>query len=160
MIDKLKLYRQTDPAEEELEGDEVAMMDGDEEATDPQVDAQELLTRMKWLICRIPPVRRKCKKANDLVKTEGEGDWGGECDLESQDTQAKPVSTDWLEDFSRTGPTTVLQWTRRQRGGTNRPARLGTPARTQHKAYVCQGPSRRNSTGRGRMTSLPVQERI
>ena len=51
VIDKLRLYRQTEQAEEELEGNEVAMMDGDEEATDPQVNAQELLTRMKWLRC-------------------------------------------------------------------------------------------------------------
>ena len=51
VIDKLRLYRHTEQAKEELDGDKVAMMDGDEEATDPQVDTQELLTRMKWLRC-------------------------------------------------------------------------------------------------------------
>ena len=51
VIDKLKLYLPTEHAEEELDDDEIAMMDGDEEATDPQVDAQELLARMKWLRC-------------------------------------------------------------------------------------------------------------
>ena len=51
MIDKLKIYLPTEQTEEELDDDEIAMMDGDEEATDPQVDAQELLSRMKWLSC-------------------------------------------------------------------------------------------------------------
>ena len=54
VIDKLKIYLPTEQTEEELDDNEIAMMDGDKEATDPQVDAQELLSRMKWLSCRIP----------------------------------------------------------------------------------------------------------
>ena len=83
------------------------MMDGDEEATDPQVDAQELLSRMKWLSCRIPPLRRRHRKAVKLVKSIGEGDWGGEDDLEKPDVRSHPSYTDWLLDFVGAGPPIV-----------------------------------------------------
>ena len=83
------------------------MMDGDEEATDPQVDAQELLSRMKWLSCRIPQLRHKCRKTNKLVKSMGEGDWGGEGDLEKPDTRSQLSYTDWLMDFVGAGPPIV-----------------------------------------------------
>ena len=107
MIDKLKIYLPTEQTEEELDDDEIAMMDGDEEATDPQVDAQELLSSMKWLSCRIPQLRRKRRKTNKLVKSVGEGDWGGEGDLEKPDTRSQPSYTDWLMDFVGAGPPIV-----------------------------------------------------
>ena len=83
------------------------MIDRDEEATDPLVDAQELLPRMKWLSCRIPPLRRRCRKAIKMVKSVGEGDWGGKDDLEKPDVRTHPSYTDWLLDFVGAGPPIV-----------------------------------------------------
>ena len=107
VIDKLRLYLPSEPEEEDLEEDELAMIDGDEDATDPLVDAQELLPRMKLLSCRIPPLRRQRQKAIKMVKSMGEGDWGGKGDLEKPEVQTHPSYTDWLLDFVGAGPPLV-----------------------------------------------------
>ena len=62
---------------------------------------------MKWLSCRIPPLRRRRRKTIKLVKSVGEGDWGGEDDLEKLDVRSHPSYTDWLMDFVRAGPPIV-----------------------------------------------------
>ena len=51
MIDKLKPYFENESIQEDLEDDELALIDGDEEATDPQVDASEILELMPWITC-------------------------------------------------------------------------------------------------------------
>ena len=73
MIDKLRPYAGDDPAQEDLEDDELALIDGDDEVTDPQVDAQDMLERIKWISCRVPEPSRR-RKEMDLIKSEGEGD--------------------------------------------------------------------------------------
>ena len=51
VIDKLRPYLETGAVQEDLEDDELAMMDGDEEATDPQVEASEILEQIPWITC-------------------------------------------------------------------------------------------------------------
>ena len=46
-------------------------------------------------------------RTNNLVKTVGEGDWGKEGDLGNPDAQTQPAYTDWLVDFTGTGPPIV-----------------------------------------------------
>ena len=53
VIDKLKPYFGNESVQEDLEDDELALIDGDEEATDPQVDASEILEQMPWITCRV-----------------------------------------------------------------------------------------------------------
>ena len=103
VLNKLRLYLPSEPEEEDLEEDKLAMIDGDEDATDPLVDAQELLPRMKWLSCRIPPLQRRCRKAIKMVKSVGEGDWGGKGDLEKPEVRTHPSYMDWLLDFVGAG---------------------------------------------------------
>ena len=83
------------------------MIDRDEDATDPLVNAQELLPRMKLLSCRIPPLRRQRRKAIKMVKSVGEGDWGGKGDLEKPEVRTHPSYTNWLLDFVGAGPPLV-----------------------------------------------------
>ena len=56
MIDKLQPYVGNDSVQEDLEDDKLALIDGDDEATDPQVDAQEILERMTWINCRVSKI--------------------------------------------------------------------------------------------------------
>ena len=53
MIDKLKPYFGNDSVQEDLEDDELALIDRDDEATDPQVDDQEILEQMLWINCHV-----------------------------------------------------------------------------------------------------------
>ena len=76
-----------DDIQEDLEDNVLAWLDADEDATDPQVDAAELLGRMDHLRCRyIPPTPKKKKKKDGLVKDVGEGDWGEDSDPEDEAT--------------------------------------------------------------------------
>ena len=160
VIDKLKIYLPTEQNEEELDDEEIAMMDGDKEATDPQVDAQELLSRMKWLSCRIPPLRRRCRKTVKLVKSMGEGDWGGEGDLEKPDVRSQPSYTDWLMDFVGAGPPivssgpdddNVTQWEQLDQGPQPGPSTRPTSARDLPAGLL---------PARGRCRHSPSQRRI
>ena len=80
----------------------MAMMDGDEESTDPYVEATDILERIHLITCRAQRKKRKTKKS-DLIKDEGEGDWGtGEaetedCPIQEGDLQLLP--TDWPREF-------------------------------------------------------------
>ena len=100
MIDKLKPYLETESVQEDLEDDELALMDGDEEATDPQVEASEILERIPWITCCVTKKRRK-KKKSDLIKDEGEGDWGTGVadDQPRQDDPVRQLPTDWPREF-------------------------------------------------------------
>ena len=102
VIDKIRPYLETGDVQEELEDDEIAMVDGDEEATDPHVEASEILERIPLITCRAPKRRRKPKKS-DLIKDEGEGDWGtGEAVTDDQPVQegdTRQLPTDWPKDF-------------------------------------------------------------
>ena len=125
---------------------EIAMMDGDEEATDPLVDAQELLSRMKWLSCRIPPLRRRHRKAVKMVKSMGEGDWGGQDDLEKPDVRSHGHRTpDWLLDFVRAGPPIVSSGSDNDNATRWEQMDQGPQPGTQHEAHV-----------RTRLTSWPT----
>ena len=68
VIDKLRPYVGDDPVQEDLEDDELALMDGHNEATDPQVDAQEMLERMKWINCCVPEPQRR-RREIELIKS-------------------------------------------------------------------------------------------
>ena len=102
VIDKIRPYLETGDVQEDLEDDELAMMDGDKEATDPQVEAAEILERIPLITCCAPKRRRKPKKS-DLIKDEGEGDWGtGEAVTDDQPVQegsTRQLPTDWPKDF-------------------------------------------------------------
>ena len=62
---------------------------------------------MKLLSCRIPPLRRLRRKAIKMVKSMGEGDWGGKGDLEKPEVWTHPSYMDWLLDFVGAGPPLV-----------------------------------------------------
>ena len=102
VIDKLRPYVGDDPTQEDLEDDELALMDGDDEATDPQVDAQEMLERMKWINCCVPEPRRR-RREIELIKSEGEGDWG----TGPINSQPGVTTTEWPGNFRHTGPPVV-----------------------------------------------------
>ena len=136
LIDKLRLYLPSEPEEEDLEEDELAMIDGDEDATDPLVDAQELLQRMKWLSCRIPPLRRRRRKAIKMINSMGEGDWEGKGDLEKPEVRTHPSYTDWLLDFVGAGPPLVSGGLDDDNATRWEPLDSRTPTWTQHEADV------------------------
>ena len=78
MIDKLKPYFGNESVQEDLEDDKLALIDGDDEATDPQVDAPEILERMSWITCRVTKKsRQKEKKSRSDQVRRGRrlGDW-------------------------------------------------------------------------------------
>ena len=81
VIDKLRIYQELGPPQEELDGDELTLIDADEDATDPKVDTEELLGQIDYLHCCHVRTRtqKKARKTN-LVKDVGEGDWGKESD--------------------------------------------------------------------------------
>ena len=62
MIEKLKPYVGNDSVQEDLEDDKLALIDGDDEATDPQVDAQEILEQMTWINCHVPKRSQRKRK--------------------------------------------------------------------------------------------------
>ena len=98
VVDKLRLYLEPAGTEEDLEGDKIVVMDGDRDATDPQVNAKELLSRMGFLSCKIPAKQKKKKNKSDLIKTVGEGDWGEESDTEhDKDNRELDLGTEWLD---------------------------------------------------------------
>ncbi len=102
VIDKIRPYVDTDDVQEDLEDEEIAMVDGDEESTDPYVDATDVLDRIHLITCRKPKKKRKTKRT-ELIKDEGEGDWGtGEPEPEERpvhkgDLQLLP--TEWHPEF-------------------------------------------------------------
>ena len=102
VIDKIRPYLETGEIQEDLEDDEIAMMDGDEESTDPYVEATDILERIHLITCRAQRKKRKTKKS-DLIKDEGEGDWGtGEAETEDrpiQEGDLQLLPTDWPREF-------------------------------------------------------------
>ena len=102
VIDKIRPYLETGEIQEDLEDDEIAMMDGDEESTDPYVEATDILERIHLITCRTQRKKRKTKKS-DLIKDEGEGDWGtGETETEDhpiQEGDLQLLPTDWPREF-------------------------------------------------------------
>ena len=88
--------------------------------------------------CRIPPLRQRRRKVVKLVKSVGEGDWGGEDDLEKPDVRSHPSYTDWLLDFVGAGPPIVssgsdndnaTQWEQPDQGPQPGPSMRPTSAR-------------------------------
>ena len=51
VIDKIRPYLDTKEIQEDLEDDEIAMVDGDEESTDPYVEATDILERIHLITC-------------------------------------------------------------------------------------------------------------
>ena len=102
VIDKIRPYADTDDAQEDLEGDEIAMVDGDEESTDPYVEATDVLDRIHLITCKTPRKKRKAKRT-ELIKDEGEGDWGtGEPEPEERPVQRGDLQllpTEWPPGF-------------------------------------------------------------
>ena len=102
VIDKIRPYLDTKEIQEDLEDDEMAMMDGDEESTDPYVEATDILERIHLITCRAQKKKRKTKES-DLIKDEGEGDWGtGEAETEDrpiQEGDLQLLPTDWPREF-------------------------------------------------------------
>ena len=80
----------------------MAMMDRDEESTDPYVEAMDILERIHLITCRAQKKKRKTKES-DLIKDEGEGDWGtGEAETEDrpiQEGDLQLLPTDWPREF-------------------------------------------------------------
>ena len=95
VINKLKPYFGNESVQEDLEDDKLTLIDGDNEATDPQVDAPEILERMPWITCRVTKKSRRKRKMADLIKSEGEGDWG----TGIIDDQHREITTDWPREF-------------------------------------------------------------
>ena len=102
VIDKIRPYLDTKEIQEDLEDDEIAMVDGDEESTDPYVEATDILERIHLITCRVQKKKRKTKES-DLIKDEGEGDWGtGEAETEDrpiQEGDLQLLPTDWPREF-------------------------------------------------------------
>ena len=82
-----------------------ALIDGDDEATDPQVDTQEILEQMSWINCRVTKRSRRKRKKTDLIKSEGEGDWG----TGIIEDQPREITTDWPGDFRPLVPSHHVQ---------------------------------------------------
>ena len=86
--------------QEDLEDDKLALIDGDDEATDPQVDSPEILEQMLWITCCVTKKSRQKRKKADLIKSEGEGDWG----TGIIDDQPREITTDWPREFRPLAP--------------------------------------------------------
>ena len=101
VIDKLQPYIGNDSVQEDLEDDKLALIDRDDEAaTDPQLDAQEILERMTWINCRVSKPSQRRIRELDLIKSEGEGDWG----TGIIDSQPRETTIDWPGDFRPPNP--------------------------------------------------------
>ncbi len=102
VIDKIRPYVDAEDTQENLEGDEIAMVDGDEESTDPYVEATDVLDRLHLITCKKPKKKRKAKKT-EMIKDEGEGDWGtGEPEQEERPVQRGDLQllpTEWPPGF-------------------------------------------------------------
>ena len=88
----------------------------------------------------------------------GEGDWGGEGDLEKPDTHTQPSYTDWLMDFVGAGPPIVssgpeddneTRWDQLDSGPQPGPSTRPTSIRDLPTVLL---------PARGEVTSLPIQE--
>ena len=102
VIDKIRPYLDTEGTQEDLEDDEIAMVDGDEESTDPYVEATDVLERIHLITCQIQKKKQKLKDA-ELIKDEGEGDWGtGEPEIKDrpiQEGDLQLLPTEWPRGF-------------------------------------------------------------
>ena len=102
MIDKIRPYLDTKEIQEDLEDHEIAMVDGDEESTDPYVEATDVLERIHLITCQVQKKKPKPKES-ELIKDEGEGDWGtGETEIEDrpiQEGDLQLLPTDWPREF-------------------------------------------------------------
>ena len=78
------------------------MVDGDEESTDPYVEATDVLDRIHLITCKTQKKKRKAKKT-ELIKDEGEGDWGtGEPEPKERPVQRGDLQllpTEWPPGF-------------------------------------------------------------
>ena len=162
VIDKLRPYTGDDPAQKDLEDDKLGLIDGDDEATDPQVDAQEILELMKWISCCVPEPSQR-RREIDLIKSEGEGDWGNG----PINSQLRVTTTAWSENFQHTGPPVVSDGPgeveetrvvsskdRPQPGPSSRPTSVrDLPADTRHP----DGRQRNSSLTRGEINKNTSQ---
>ena len=155
VIDKIRPYVDTDDTQEDLEDDEIAMMDGDEESTDPYVEATDVLDRIHLITCKKPKKKRKVKRT-ELIKDEGEGDWGtGEPESEERplhrgDLQLLP--TEWQPGFYPLQP-------RKESGevdDTNPRPTTGQEAPDEEKRGKA-GPIDKNEKAEPRWASRPVR---
>ena len=142
VIDKIRPYLNTEDTQENLEGDEIAMVDGDEESTDPYVEATDVLDRLPLITCKTPKKKRKAKKT-EMIKDEGEGDWGtGELEQEERPVQRGDLQllpTEWPPGFYPLRP-------RKESGEANQGTnRVQTDQDTQNKdGMEREDPTNRN----------------
>ncbi len=154
VIDKIRPYVDTDDIQEDLEDDEIAMVDGDEESTDPYVDATDVLDRIHLITCRKPKKKRRAKRT-ELIKDEGEGDWGtGEPEPEERpvhrgDLQLLP--TEWHPGFYPLRP-------RKRSGEVNSDtAKLTTDQDTPDEERMNkEGPANKSEKAEPRWAGRPV----